>query len=217
MAAESIRSLLQSGLHVAAEKAADTPEGTPETENETARVAPEIKAVVTGKETDFPAVTLSLPPSDNEKSKLAGTATVSLKDAVCDSDPAVAFTVIAYEPAAVAVDVDTVRVELQVGLHDAAENEAVAPDGRPETVRETDFVVPETRLRFTGNDADCPTVTLPLLAMEREKSKGTGGGVVSPVALDVVPGSAILFLEIIRSSYQVYATGLVADALLLVL
>ncbi len=69
-----------------------------------------------------------------------------------------------------------VRVGPKFGLNDTAENVAVVPDGTPVAESDTDCVVPETRPTVTGYDPDCPAVTLPLPAVEMEKSK-TGAGV----------------------------------------
>lgn len=49
----------------------------------------------------------------------------------------VPVTVIAYVPAAVDAEVLTVRVEEHVIKQSEAKKDAVAPDGRPDTVRET--------------------------------------------------------------------------------
>jgi hypothetical protein len=73
-----------------------------------------------------------------------------MKDAVWDREPDVPFTVIRYDPAEVDTEDESVKVEVQLGLQDEAENAAVVPDGRPEAERETGIAVPEIRLRLTG-------------------------------------------------------------------
>jgi hypothetical protein len=72
--------------------------------------------------------------------------TVKVNAVLWDRDPDVPVTVIIELPVGVDADVEIVSVELQVGTHDAGEKEAVAPDGRPEAVKETEAAVPETRV-----------------------------------------------------------------------
>jgi len=76
-----------------------------------------------------------------------------------------------YDPAGVDAEVAKVRVDVQAGLHEALDNVTVVPAGAPEAESDTACVVPETRPMLTGNDTDCPAVTLPVLASESEKSK----------------------------------------------
>ena len=76
---------------------------------------------------------------ESEKSKDAGGAfTVNVNVVVCDREPAAPFTVIVDDPVGVDAEVAKLRVDAQVGTQDAGEKEAVAPDGRPETEKETD-------------------------------------------------------------------------------
>jgi len=75
---------------------------------------------------------------------------------VWDREPALPVTVIVEDPVGVDADVVSVSVDEQVGLHDAAENAAVAPVGRPDAEKETDCAVPETRVAGIVLDTDCP-------------------------------------------------------------
>ena len=59
--------------------------------------------------------------------------TVKLNEVVRVTPPPVADTVMADAPPGVALVVLIVNVEEQVGLQLAAENEAVAPEGKPTT------------------------------------------------------------------------------------
>jgi len=70
---------------------------------------------------------------------------------------------------------------VQLGLHDEMDNHFVTPDGIPETERDTDCVVPETRPTLTVYDTDCPAVTLPPLPTETEKSKPAGAALTVSV------------------------------------
>ena len=85
-----------------------------------------------------------------------GAFTVNVKVIVWDKEPATPVTVIVDIPVGVDVEVVTVNVDEQVGLHDAAEKEAVAPLGRPEAENVTGCEVPETRVAVTVLDTACP-------------------------------------------------------------
>ena len=63
-----------------------------------------------------------------------------------------------------------VRVEVQVGLQDAGEKEAVAPAGRPDAKKATDWVVPDVRVAVTVLVTEEPWVTDLAPPLEREKS-----------------------------------------------
>jgi hypothetical protein len=66
-----------------------------------------------------------------------GRLTVRLKEVVLVIPPPVAVIVIVDVPAGVALLVLMVKVVEQAGLHEADENDPVAPEGRPETEKET--------------------------------------------------------------------------------
>ena len=82
--------------------------------------------------------------------------TVSVNAVVWDREPAAPVTVIVDDPAGVDAEVVTVTVEEQVGLHDAGENAAVAPAGRPEAENDTVCAVPETSVAVIVLDMVCP-------------------------------------------------------------
>ena len=81
---------------------------------------------------------------------------------------------IVEDPVGVDADVVNVSVDEQVGLHDAGEDEAVAPVGKPDAEKETDCAVPETRVAVIVLDADCPWTTALFPPLESEKSKAGG-------------------------------------------
>jgi hypothetical protein len=89
-----------------------------------------------------------------------GAFTVNVNIVVCDREPAAPVTVIVEDPVGVDADVVSVSVEEQVGLHEAGEKEAAAPDGRPDAEKETDCAVPETRVAVIVLDGDCPCTTV---------------------------------------------------------
>ena len=67
-----------------------------------------------------------------------GGTTVNIKLVVLTTAPAVPVTTTVYVPTGVEAVVAMVMVEEQVGLQEVGTNEAVAPVGRPEAVKETD-------------------------------------------------------------------------------
>jgi len=173
----------QAGLHDAGENEAVVPAGRPEAANETDCVVPETKVAVIVLDTDCPWTTDLFPPLEREKSKVGGgggggggALTVSVNVVVRDREPPAPVTVIVDDPVGVDAAVVSVSVDEQAGLHDAGENEAVVPAGRPEAENETDWVVPETRLAVIVLDTDCPWTTALFPPFESEKSKDGGGG-----------------------------------------
>jgi hypothetical protein len=86
-----------------------------------------------------------------------GAFTVNVNVVVWDrEEPAAPVTVIVDVPAGVDAEVVRVNVDEHVGLHDAGENAAVAPLGRPEAENDTDCAVPETSVAVIVLDTDCP-------------------------------------------------------------
>ncbi len=69
-------------------------------------------------------------------------------------------TVIVKVPAGVVVAVVIVNVVEHVGLQDADVNPALAPLGRPDTVKLTDCVVPETRVTVIVVEPEAPCTTV---------------------------------------------------------
>ncbi|TMA58860.1 MAG: hypothetical protein E6J80_04465 [Deltaproteobacteria bacterium] len=53
-------------------------------------------------------------------------------------------------------EVESVRVLVQVGEQVAGAKEAPTPAGRPETVKDTDCVVPETSVAVMGLETEAP-------------------------------------------------------------
>jgi len=86
-------------------------------------------------------------------------ATVNANVVVRDREPPVPVTVIVDDPVGVDAEVVSVSVDVQFGLHDVGENEAVVPMGRPEAANETDCVVPEVRVAVIVLDTACPWTT----------------------------------------------------------
>ena len=111
----------------------------------------------------------------SEKSKEGGGAfTVNVKVVVWDREPATAVTVIVEGPIGVNTEVVRVNVEEHAGLHDAGENEAVAPAGKPDAEKDTVCAVPETSVAVIVLITDCPWTTVGSAPLEREKSKDGG-------------------------------------------
>jgi hypothetical protein len=82
--------------------------------------------------------------------------TVKLKVVVLVTPPPVAVTVMVEVVAGVASVVLIVSVEVQAGLQLAAENDAVAPEGRPAAENATDCEVPELEVVAMALVMDCP-------------------------------------------------------------
>jgi len=87
---------------------------------------------------------------------IVGELTVRLNVVVFVTPPPAAVTVMVELPAGVEPLVLIVSVEEQVGLQLAAENEAVAPDGRPEVKKEVASGTPELRVAVRVFVTDCP-------------------------------------------------------------
>jgi hypothetical protein len=85
-----------------------------------------------------------------------GELTVRLNVVVFVTPPPAAVRVMVELPAGVEPLVLIVSVEEQVGLQLAAENEAVAPDGRPEVKKEIASGTPELRVAVRVFVTDCP-------------------------------------------------------------
>ncbi len=73
--------------------------------------------------------------------------------------PPVPVTVMGNVPVGVATEVAMVKVVEQLGLQLAAENEAVAPEGSPETEKLTGCGVPDMREAVMVSDIDWPLLT----------------------------------------------------------
>ena len=99
-----------------------------------------------------------------------GVLTVSTKLVVRVSPPPVAETVMVELPVGVVESVETVMMEVQVGEQEVGENDAVAPAGRPEAEKLTDWVEPERREDETELVTELPCATDFAPPFEREKS-----------------------------------------------
>ena len=85
--------------------------------------------------------------------------------------------------------VERVRVVEQVGEHAVEENAAVAPVGRPAAEKETDCVVPATRVALVVVKTAAPWATdlLPPLAREKSKELDVGFTVKLKLVVLVTP------------------------------
>ena len=90
---------------------------------------------------------------------VVGEDTVKLKPVVLTSPPPDPVTTTLYVPAAVELLTFRVRTEEQLGPQLLDEKEAVIPDGNPETVNETAWVAPESKLALIGLVIEVPKVT----------------------------------------------------------
>ena len=109
-----------------------------------------------------------------------------LKDTVRDEEAAAPVTEIEYDPAGVDAEVDSVRVDAQLGVHDEMENEPVLGMGKPAIDKETGSIVPDTAVIVTLLDADCPCVRTRFPPADKEKLKGMALLTVTASAVEVV-------------------------------
>ena len=54
---------------------------------------------------------------------------------------------------------DSVNVDVQFGVHEAAENDDVVPEGKPSTKKERGSIGPPSAVAVTVVDWNCPCVT----------------------------------------------------------
>jgi hypothetical protein len=154
------------------EKDPTEPDGRPETLKETAWLLPEPRVAVTLLDADDPAATETSPELASEKPKeTTGVLTVSVNAVVLVKPPPADVTVIGKLPAGVDPLVLMVSVEEQVGLQEAEEKDLVAPEGSPETLKETSWPLPELRVAVMLLDDEEPAVTETLPELASEKSK----------------------------------------------
>jgi hypothetical protein len=100
--------------------------------------------------------------------------------------PPAAATVMVELPGEVEPVVLMVRVEEQVGVQLAEEKDPVAPEGNPETLKETAWLVPDTKLVAIELATEDPATTVLLPELEREKLNNE---LVATVPDDVPPDS----------------------------
>ena len=85
--------------------------------------------------------------------------TVRVKVVVFVSPPLIALTVTVEIPAGVAPLVVIFRVVEHVGVQETAEKDPVAPEGKPETLKETDWGVPDVNVAVMELLTEEPAVT----------------------------------------------------------
>jgi hypothetical protein len=98
--------------------------------------------------------------------------TVRLKVVVFVTPPPLALTVILDVAGGVAALAVMVKVVEQVAAQEGEEKAAVAPAGRPETVNETSWALPEVKAAVIELLTDDPAVTVLFPALAKEKAKG---------------------------------------------
>src|SRR6266576_645166 len=101
-----------------------------------------------------------------------GALTIKVNAVVFVTPPPTALTVTVELPAEVAPLVLMASVEEQVGLHEAGEKDAVAPEGSPESEKETDCELPDAKVAVMELFAEDPAVTEIAPELLIEKSKG---------------------------------------------
>jgi hypothetical protein len=98
--------------------------------------------------------------------------TLSVKAVVLVTPPPVDVTVIGKFPVGVDPLVVIFNTVEQVGLQDAEEKEPAAPEGRPETLKETAWLLPEVKVGVIVFEPEEPAFTEIAPEFESEKSKG---------------------------------------------
>src|SRR5438034_380317 len=179
---DSVRVVVQVGVHAVAEKVAVAPAGSPEAEKSTDCDVPESRVAVMVLEAVAPCTTDWSPLLLREKSKAGGGAvTVKVKIGRASSRETVPVTVMVEEPVGVDVVVARVRVVVQVGVHAVGEKVALAPAGSPAAEKTTDCDVPESKVAVMVLEAVAPCTTDWSPLLPREKSKAGGGAVTVKV------------------------------------
>jgi hypothetical protein len=110
-----------------------------------------------------------LPPLGLMVGVATTSATVNVKDVVLVTPPPLEVTVIGKFPAGVDPLVLIFNNVEQVGLQEANEKEPTAPEGKPETAKETDCGLPDSRIMSIGLPTDAPGLTDRLPEFEIEK------------------------------------------------
>ena len=168
----------------AGENDAVAPDGSPLALNDTDSAEPDVTAVATVELVLFPAVMLAeLGLSETEKSLAVELLTVSVNVAVCVPVVPVAVIVTVYVPAGVELDVAIVKVDDEPDVIVAGEKDAVAPDGTPLAVSDTDSALPDVTAVETVAVALEPGATLAdvgLTATEKSLLAVTGPNAATP-------------------------------------
>jgi hypothetical protein len=174
------------------ENDAVAPDGSPLALNDTVSADPDVTAVETVELVPLPATTLAEAGlSETEKSFAVALCTVSVNVVVCDPVAAVPVIVIGYVPTGVTLEVPIVNVDDDPDVTDVGENDAVAPDGSPLALSDTDSALPEVTAVETVAVVPAPGATeadVGLTAIEKSllvvppgPNAATPFGVPSPV------------------------------------
>ena len=168
----------------AGEKDAVTPEGSPLALSDTDSAAPEVTAVETVELVPLPAVTLlEVGLSETEKSLAVALRTVNVNVVVCVAVVPVAVIVTVYVPAGVELEVPIVNVDDEPAVIVAGAKDAVAPDGSPLALRETDCALPDVTAVETVAVVPAPGATVDdagLTATEKSLAVATGPNAAMP-------------------------------------
>jgi hypothetical protein len=97
---------------------------------------------------------------------------LSVKAVVLVTPPPLALTEIRKSPAGVDPVVVIFNIVEQVGLQEAEEKDPVAPEGRPETLKETAWLLPETNVTEMEFVTEEPATTDLFPEFAEEKLKG---------------------------------------------
>jgi hypothetical protein len=144
----------------AGENDAVAPDGSPPALNDTDSDEPEVTAVETVELVPLPATTLAeLGLSETEKSLAVALRTVNVNVVVCVAVGPVAVIVMVYVPSGVTVEVPTVNVDDEPEVTEAGEKDAVAPDGSPLALSDTDWALPDVTVVETVAVVPAPGTT----------------------------------------------------------
>jgi hypothetical protein len=166
------------------ENAAVAPDGSPLALNDTVSAEPDVTAVETVELVPFPATMLAeLGLSETEKSLAVALRTVSVSVAVCDPVVPVAVIVIVYVPVGVTVEVPRVNVDDEPDVIVDGEKDAVAPDGSPLALSDSDSALPDVIVVDTVAVVRAPGATVAdvgVTATEKSLLVATGPNAATP-------------------------------------
>jgi hypothetical protein len=168
----------------AGENDAVAPAGSPLALNDTDSDEPEVTAVDTVELVPFPAVTLAEPGlSEIEKSLAVVLRTVNVNVVVCVAVVPTPVMVTGYVPTGVTLDVVNVNVDDEPDETVAGANDAVAPDGSPLALSDTDWALPEVTAVETVAVVPAPGATVAevgLTAIEKSFVVAAGPNAATP-------------------------------------
>jgi hypothetical protein len=134
--------------------------------------------------------------------------TVSVKAVVFVTPPPLALTEIGKSPAGVDPVLVIFNIVEQVGLQEAEEKDPVAPEGNPDTEKETDCGLPEAKVALMELVAEDPAVTDWFPELAREKLKFwviVNEALASALALDpLLKAFALTVALLVRVMVPVY-------------